>query len=167
MNASESSIGRVLRSLTVVAVGVLVLGFVALLANSVAEVIGNPGSSIVDGYWRGRLPWIEFGVAPIVVGASAAAVLGLLGAWVTGGWIRRLVVVPPFLVVCFWWFLAMLPPMLGAPCNPQPCPPPPPDPWANAYSSPETAVVFLVIPSLVIALIALTAPRSSEHAITA
>jgi hypothetical protein len=89
--------------LTGVAVAVVLLGFAVLLANSIAEVLRNPGTSLVDGYWRGRLPWIEFGVAPIVAGSSAAAVIGLIGTWVTGGWIRRMLVVPPFLVVTLWW----------------------------------------------------------------
>jgi hypothetical protein len=54
---------------------------------------------------------------------------------------------------------ALNPPLLGAACNPSPCPPSPLDPWAYAYSAPETALLFLVLPSMLIAIVALTAAR--------
>ena len=155
MKSDSWPLRHTLRWLTLSGISALLFGIAALLATATAEVLGTPGSSLVDGYWRGRLPWIEFGVVPIVIGSSVAAVLGLLSAWATGGWLRRIIVVPAFLLIAFWWLLAMQPPLMGAPCVPQPCPLSPADPWANAYSSPEQAAIFLIGPSIFIAALAL------------
>jgi hypothetical protein len=128
----------------------------------VAEAsFGDGGGSLVDAYWRGRLPWMGVAEALIVVGATASTVAGTLAAQVGGGWIRRLVVVPPVVIVGLWWLKAMAAPRRAVPCND--CPPTNPDPWAYAYSVPETTVVFLLVPALVIVALALLAVRRATQ----
>jgi hypothetical protein len=132
-------------------------GFIVLGIYCVAEALANAGSSLVDSYWRGRLPWMGIAEALIVSGATACAVVGAGTVWWLGGWLRRIVAVPPLLVVGFWWFIATLPLSGGGPCLPSPCPPPPVDPWAYAYSLPGTALLFLILPALLLATLASTA----------
>lgn len=139
--------------------GVLGIGFLVLGAYSIAEALANPGYSLVDAYWRGRLPWMGIAEALIVSGATACAVIGAASVfWVGGAW-RRFVVVPPLLVIALWWLLAVaMTSMRAAPCEVgTPCPTPAPDPWAFAYSIPETAALFLILPGVFNVLVALTA----------
>lgn len=146
-----------LRRLTSASALLLAFGLTWLLAYMLAEAFfGDGGGSLVDAYWRGRLPWMGVAEALIVVGATASAVAGTLAAQVGGGWIRRLLVLPPLAVVGLWLLLAMTPPRRAVPCNH--CPPPTtPDPWAYAYSLPETTALFLLLPALVIVALALVA----------
>lgn len=139
--------------------GVLAFGLLFLGAYCVAEALANPGYSLVDGYWRGRLPWLGIAEALIVGGATASAVIGAATAlWVGGAW-RRFLVIPPLVAIALWWLLAVaMTSMRAAPCEVgTPCPTPSPDPWAFAYSVPETAALFLILPGMFIVLVALTA----------
>jgi hypothetical protein len=139
--------------------GVLGIGFFVLGAYSIAEALANPGYSLVDAYWRGRLPWMGIAEALIVSGATACAVIGSATAlWVGGVW-RRILVLPPLLPIALWWFVAIaMSSMRATPCEVgTPCPAPTPDPWAFAYSSPETTALFLILPALFIVLVALSA----------
>jgi hypothetical protein len=62
-----------------------------------------------------------------------------------------------------WWFLAIaMPTMQAVPCSD--CPPPDVDPWAYAYSAPETTLLFLIAPSIIIALVALVRVRAAKLA---
>jgi hypothetical protein len=151
-----------LRALTLGAAALLAIGFIWLLAYMLAEAfLGDGQGSLVDAYWRGRLPWMGIAEALIVVGATACAVAGAASVMVEGGWVRRIVVVPPLIVVGLWWLLATaMSTMRAVPCND--CPAPAPDPWAYAYSAPQTALLFLIAPSAVIALLALVRERSAK-----
>ena len=153
-----------LRRLTMGAAALLAIGLAWLFAYVLAEaLIGDGGGSPVDGYWRGRLPWMGIAEALIVVGATACAIAGAAAVMVDGSWTRRIVAIPLIAVVGLWWLMAMLLSTRQAvPCLD--CAPLAPDPWAYAYSVPETTFVFLIGPSVVIALIALVRPRSTEPA---
>jgi len=147
------------RWLSAASLGVLAVGLLFLGAYCVIEASGTPGFSLVDAYGRGRLPWMGIAEALIVTGATACAAVGAAAVWVLGGWLRRTVVVPPLLLVALWWFTALWPLRVGGPCLPSPCPPTPIDPWAYAYSAPQTTALYLILPALFIVLLALTTGR--------
>ncbi|HEX6474411.1 MAG TPA: hypothetical protein VF114_04910 [Candidatus Limnocylindria bacterium] len=153
-----------LRLLTLGATALLAFGLAWLFAYTLAEAFfGDGAGSLVDGYWRGRLPWMGIAEALIVVGATACAGVGAVAVMVEGGWIRRLAVIPAALVVAMWWFLAALVPARQAvPCTD--CPPPNVDPWAYAYSVPQTTLLFLIVPAVILVLLALVRPRPAEIA---
>ena len=138
-------------------------GLVVLLAQALSEVLGDPGLSLVDGYWIGRLPWTAVGVDLAIVGATIAVAFGTLTAWLAGGAIRRVVSALAMAVGAFWWFLAMLPPAQGGFCAS--CPPPGPDPMTMAYSQPASAAAFLLFPAAIACAVALSAPRTSRSAV--
>ena len=149
-----------LRRLTLGAAALLAVGLGWLLAYAVAEaLLGDGHGSLVDAYWRGRLPWMGIAETLIVFGATACAVAGAASVMIEGGWVRRLAVVPALAVAGMWWLLAIaMSSMRAVPCND--CPTPTPDPWAYAYSAPQTTLLFLIAPSIVIVLLALVRPRS-------
>jgi hypothetical protein len=149
----------VARLATALAVAVLLAGLAMLLAYSVAEAIANPGYSIVDGYWRGRLPWMGIIEGLVVAGATACVLVGGATVLVLGGWWRRAVVLVPLLLAALWWVAARgRAGITGGGCPN--CPPSPFDPWAYAYSVPESAALGLILPALAIAVLALTVPAA-------
>jgi hypothetical protein len=133
-------------------------GLAILIGQAASEVLANPALSLVDGYWIGRLPWTAVGVDLVVVGSTAAVVLGTLSAWLAGGVARRILSSLTLAVAVFWWFIALLPQPSGAPCDS--CPPPGPDPMTVAYSSPQVALLFLVLPAAIAGCVALGMPRT-------
>jgi hypothetical protein len=150
-----------LRGLSAASLGVLIAGLIVVAVYSSVEAMGNPGYSIVDGYWQGRLPWMGIAETLIVSGATASAVIGATTAfWFGGSW-RRILVIPPLLPIGLWWLLAVSGFPGGHPCLPSPCPPQPIDPWAFAYSGPTQALLLLLLPSALIGLLALTARRTA------
>ncbi|HEX6139898.1 MAG TPA: hypothetical protein VF013_05450 [Candidatus Limnocylindria bacterium] len=153
---------RALRAATLVSTALLLIGLAMLLAYSVAEAIANPGYSLVDGYWRGRLPWMGIIEAAVVGGATATLICGAAAVLARGGWIRRLASIlllgPPAL----WWFAAYIQAGVGGAYCPG-CPPPPFDPWAYAYSVPATAGLMLVLPALATAALALSARAKTPY----
>src|SRR5262245_4174622 len=153
-----------LRRLTLGAAALLAFGFAWLFAYALAEALFGAGSgSLVDAYWIGRLPWMGIAETLIVAGATACALAGAAAIVVEGGWIRRLLVIPPALVVALWWLLAIaMSTMRAVPCDD--CSPPDPDPWAYAYSDPRTTLMFLIVPSLIVVLLAVVRPRPAEAA---
>ena len=160
------AVARVLRSAWwATAVGLLVsaAGLVVLFAQAQSEVLADPGLSLVDGYWIGRLPWTAVGVDLTIIGATIAVVFGTLTAWLAGGLIRRVVTALALAVAAFWWFLAMLPPPQGGFCAS--CPAPGPEPITMAYSQPQNAAIFLRHPAAIAGAVALSAPRSRRSAI--
>jgi len=143
-----------LRRLTVGAVALLLIGLGWLLAYAVAEaLVGDGHGSLVDGYWRGRLPWMGIAETLIVLGATVCAIAGAASVMVEGGWIRRIAAIPPLVIVGMWWLVAVaMSTMRAVPCND--CPPLTPDPWAYAYSAPLTTLLFLITPAVLVALLA-------------
>lgn len=156
---------RVLRSawwVTLVGLLAVAAGIVVVFAQALSEVLADPGLSLDDGYWIGRLPLMAVGVDLTVIGATVVAVFGTVTAWLAGGPIRRIVSTIALAVAAFWWFTAMLPPPQGALCAT--CPPPGPDPMTMAYSQPEAAAQFLLLPAAIAGAIALSAPRTRRGA---
>lgn len=122
-------------------------GVLVLLGYAFSEVLANPGTSLVDGYWIGRLPWTAIGVDLVVYGSTAAVVVGTLAAWIAGGLLRRAVSLLLLVVAAFWWFVATLPFAGGAPCDP--CSPAGPDPLDYAYSVPYSTLLLLGLPAAI------------------
>jgi hypothetical protein len=154
-----------LRRSTLASLLLLAFGLVWLLGYCLAEAIIS-GTSLVDAYWLGLLPWMGIAVALVVVGASACIVVGTITALVWGGWLRRLLVIPPLAISGLWWLIAVQPFHGGAYCSA--CPPAESDPWAYAYSLPVTAVLFLLLPALVVVVLTLVgrdeeSPRLAVH----
>jgi len=149
---------RALRLGVLIGFGSIAAGFLVLLVSAFAEVLADPSLSLEDGYWIGRLPWTAVGVGLVVGGSHLALVAGTLAAWIVGGAIRRLGVSLLVLVGAWWWLLVFLEGGVGAGCPG--CVPSGPDPITAAYSLPQNAVLFLVLPAVLAGLLGLTAgPR--------
>jgi hypothetical protein len=141
--------------LTVGGAGATVLGLVVLFLYSLSEVLANPGTSFVDGYEIGRLPWTAIGIDLVVTGSTVAVVFGTAWSWLAGGAARRLISLVPLAGAATWWFLAAIESSFeGAPCAP--CAQPGFDPFSVAYSAPSQAVLLLILPAATSALIALS-----------
>jgi hypothetical protein len=158
--------------LTIIGVGTIAGGIAVLFGYALSEVIANPGISLVQGYWVGRLPWTAIGVDLVVIGSTVAVLFGTASSWLAGDAARRLVSLPPVVVAVAWWLYAAIQSSIeGAPCMiPQlgtpiaggtvSCGPPPFDPFAVAYSVPAESILLLVLPAWISAVIALSARRA-------
>ncbi len=138
---------------TIAGAGALVIGLLVFFVYAFSEVLTNPGASLVDGYWIGRLPWTGIGEGFTVLGATVAVVLGTISVWLGGNRWSRAVVLVPLALAALFWFAAMLPFPGGAPCDD--CGAPLPDPFAFAYSLPLLAILMLLLPALVVSVLAL------------
>jgi hypothetical protein len=119
------------------------LGMAVLIVSSWVEYINNPGYSIIDGYWIGRLPWIPIGVGLVIAGATGSLLAGSVAALIRGDWVRRVLLVPVLAMPVLWWLAAIF----GYPRY-QPI-----DPVTLAYSLPEAAAVMLIVPAVAIAVL--------------
>lgn len=135
-----------LRRATVAAVAVLGGGLALLLAYSAAEVLATPGTSLVDGYWRGQLPWMGIIEVLVVAGATACALAGAATVAAFGGWWRRLAMLLPLALIGLWWFLAWAGGGISGACCEQRAF----DPWSYAYSAPLLAFQLLILPAIAI-----------------
>jgi len=163
---SASSADRLLRWSLLASLTALVFGLFVLAVYCVVETIGNPGYSLVDAYWIGRLPWMGIAEALIVSGATACAVSGAFTViWLGGSGLRALAI-PALLAVGLWWFLSVaMTAMRFVPCPVgATCPAPPPDPWAYAYSVPMTAVLLLILPGVFLTVLAIVSRQRSQAA---
>ena len=107
--------------LTIVGVGAIAVGIVVLFGYALSEVIANPGISLVDGYWTGRLPWTAIGVDLVVIGSTVAVLFGTASSWLAGDAARRLVSLAPVVVAAAWWLYASIQSSIeGAPCMIEP-----------------------------------------------
>lgn len=146
---------RVFRLATRLAAVTLVAGMAGLLAYSTVEAIANPGYSLADGYWFGRLPWMAILEVLVVGGATASLVVGAATVLALGGWLRRVAVLVPLAMSAFWWFLAWINAgVSGGACVD--CPPRAFDPFTYAYSAPQLALEMLILPAIAVAVLALT-----------
>jgi hypothetical protein len=136
-------------------------GILVLLAYAASEVAADPSLSPEDAYWIGRLPWTPIGVGLTIVGATIVVVAGTLTALLAGGNLRRAIALVCLGVATFWWFVVSVPliGMGGAWCGQPTCPQPTYDPVTMAYSSPQLAIMWLLLPALVVGPLALTSPR--------
>jgi hypothetical protein len=140
-----------LRRATALSAAVLGTGFALLMVYVAAEALANPGTSLVDGYWRGQLPWMGIIEGLVVGGSTACALVGAATVAALGGWLRRAITLVPLAAVGLWWSFAWARAGISGAC----CEPPAVDPWAYAYSAPELAFQLLVLPAVAIVLLAL------------
>jgi hypothetical protein len=136
------------------ALGLMVIGPSILLVYAWVEVLNNPGYTLVDGYWIGRLPWTLLGLVISLVGAVAGLLAGAVAIVIEGGWWRRFLLVPSLAAATLWWLLAMgvipYPRFQG------------PDPVTFAYSLPTLAILLLLMPAALLATLCLAPPLVSE-----
>jgi hypothetical protein len=133
------------------ALGLMVVGPSILLVYAWVEVLNHPGSTLVDGYWIGRIPWTPLGILVSLAGAVAGLVAGSLAILIEGGWWRRVLVVPSVAAGALWWLIALgvlpfTPRFTG------------PDPVTLAYSLPSTAALLVLMPAALLAILCLS-PR--------
>ena len=123
------------------------LGVSVLVGYAWVEYLNNPGISLVDGYWIGRVPWTPTGVMLILAGSVVTQIAGAVIVLVLGDWMRRLLLVAVLVPPLAWWLtaLAVLPfPRFSGP-----------DPVTLAYSLPQAAAVALVLPAVAVTMVAL------------
>ena len=149
------SVRAAARLVTTLSSAVLMAGLAGLLAYSAIEAMGNPGYSLADGYWFGRLPWMAILEVLVVAGATTSLVVGAATVLTLGGWLRRLAVLVPLALSGLWWFFAsIIAGVSGGACVD--CPPRGFDPFTYAYSAPQLAFEMLILPALAVAMLALT-----------
>jgi hypothetical protein len=149
---------RLLRAMTLLGIVATAAGLLVVLGQSFAETRTDPTLSLEDGYRIGRLPWIQVGTVLVVLGANVALVAGTILSELAGGWVRRLLAFIPAAVAVAWWLGALIFVIGGGACPT--CPPPSPDPFTMAYSLPDETLLLLVLPAVLAAALALTAPRA-------
>lgn len=130
------------------------LGLAVLLAYAWYEYLTRPGISLADGYWIGRVPWTPLGVVLVLAGTALGVVGGCAVIVVRGDWLRRIFIPATAGVPAFWWLTALVIPMPRSQVR---------DPVTLAYSLPETAALFLILPALVAAALALAPLRGGTR----
>jgi hypothetical protein len=140
---------------------VLVAGLVVLFVYALSEVLAKPGTSLVDGYWIGRVPWTPFGIWLAFGGANAALILASAVVWLAASWAMRWLTLPGLLAATWWWFITLVfhVPAGGGACCVRPQPQF--DLITAVYSSPEGAVLFILLPAAAASLFAYLAIRRS------
>lgn len=131
------------------------LGLSLLLVYAWVEVVNNPGITLADGYWIGRVPWTPAGIALVLAGSVIALVAGAAVVAARGDWLRRFLIVPAFVLPVLWWAvgLGLLPfPRFRGP-----------DPVTLAYSLPEGAALSLILPAIVVVALALLPMRPDDR----
>jgi hypothetical protein len=130
------------------------LGLSVLLVYAWVEYLNNPGISLVDGYWIGRLPWIPLGIGLVLAGSALTLLSSALRLMLRGDWLRRVLILGVLALPVPWWLVALG--MLPFPRYQ------PPDPVTLAYSLPEMAAIALILPAIAGAALAL-APVTRER----
>jgi hypothetical protein len=132
------------------ALALMVIGPSILLVYAWVEVLNNPGYTLVDGYWIGRVPWTPIGLVTALAGGVAGLLAGSVAIAIEGGWWRRLLIVPAWGAAALWWLTALgvipFARFHG------------PDPVTLAYSLPVTATLLVLMPAVLLAALCLT-PR--------
>jgi hypothetical protein len=142
---------------TAFAAGIMLAGAAILLVAAVVELAtGQPGMNLVDAYWVGRLPWTPIGLGLVLYGATATVVVGSIASWLAAGWLRRVVSLGALLSTTFWWATSPMQGMGGACCGPRPAY----DPITMAYSMPESALLSVVLPAVVVTIAVLLPARA-------
>lgn len=136
------------------ALGLMVVGPSILLVYAWVEVLNNPGYTVVDGYWIGRIPWTPLGLVISLAGGVIGLIAGSVAIAVEGGWWRRFLVIPSLAAGALWWLMALgvipYPRFHG------------PDPVTFAYTLPTQAVLLVLMPAALLAALCLTPPFVSE-----
>ena len=141
------------RVFVAIGLALMALGLVGLLLMAWVEYLHTPDLSLVDAYWRGREPLTSVSVCTALIGSTLALVAGVLVALIAGSWIRKLLALAAFAASGFWWLTAV-----GTVPYPHYHPI---APVTLAYSLPETAALFVLVPALLASALAL-APRRVE-----
>jgi hypothetical protein len=133
------------------AIGLMLIGPSILLVQAWVEVLNHPGTTLVDGYWIGRLPWTPLGLDIALAGSVMGLLAGSVAIAIEGGWWRRALVVVAWAAAGLWWLVALgvlpfVPRFQG------------PDPVTFAYSLPSTAALLVLMPAALLAVLCLT-PR--------
>jgi hypothetical protein len=127
------------------------LGLSVLLVYAWVEVMNNPGHSLVDGYWIGRVPWTPLGIVLVLAGSTVAVAGAAVAIGIRGDWLRRLLATVVVLVPAAWWAMAFgVIPLARYRAL---------DPVTLAYSLPETAALMLILPALAMAVLRLAPIR--------
>ena len=129
----------------------MVIGPSILLVYAWVEVLNNPGFTLADGYWIGRIPWTPLGLVISLAGSVIGLLAGSIAIGIEGGWWRRVLIVPALGAAALWWLMALgvlrfISRFQG------------PDPVTFAYSLPSTAAILILMPAALLAAICLT-PR--------
>src|SRR2546426_9336442 len=143
---------RAARLVVDVGLALLALGLLGLWLMAWVEYLHPPEISLIDAYWIGREPLTSVSVSTVLIGSTLALVAGVLVALIGGSWIRKLLAVAALAAPAFWWLVALgvIPlPRYG-----------PIAPATFAYSLPETAALFLLLPALLASAPALAPLRS-------
>ena len=132
------------------ALALMVIGPSILLVYAWVEVLNNPGYTLVDGYWIGRIPWTPLGLTISLVGATLGLIAGAVAIALEGGWWRRFLIVPSLAAAALWWLMALgvipYPRFHG------------PDPVGFAYDLPTQAILLVLMPAVLLASLCLS-PR--------
>jgi hypothetical protein len=137
---------------------IVVAGFGAIVAATIQGMALIPGGSILDGYDRGLLPWMEVGTWLVPLGGLAATVGALAVIWLgRSGLLLRVATLPALVIVLFWILIEATE---MAPHSAIPDVPPSPSSLATVvYSSPVNTVLFLLIPAALVVILAAVARR--------
>ncbi|HET7029730.1 MAG TPA: hypothetical protein VFI34_04400 [Candidatus Limnocylindrales bacterium] len=131
----------------------VVAGFLAILGASIDGMGLQPGSSLIDGYWVGLLPWIAVGTWLVPIGGLVAAAGAMATIWLSpSSRIARIATIPALLVIGFWALVTAyeMAPRTAVPS----APPSASDLQTVVYSDPATTLVFLLAPALALVLLA-------------
>ena len=133
----------------------MVIGPSILLVYAWVEVLNNPGYTLVDGYWIGRIPWTPLGLVVALIGSVMGLVAGSVAIAIEGGWWRRILVVVSLAAATLWWLIALgVLPYIARFKGP--------DPVTFAYSLPSTAALLVLMPAALLAILCLTPPIVRE-----
>lgn len=138
---------------------VVITGFGAIVAASVLGMALIHSASILDGYDRGLLPWMEVGTWLVPIGGLVATVGGLAAIWLgRSGWLVRVATIPALLVVLFWLLLVVI--HTGPRASATPNGSASTSSLATfVYSSPANTIIFLLIPAALVVILAAVARR--------
>jgi hypothetical protein len=136
-----------------VGLALVALGLLGLLVMAWVEYLHSPHISLVDAYWIGREPLTSLSVSTVLIGSALSLVVGVLVALLAGSWIRKLLAVAALAASALWWLAALgvIPYAQYRPIAPA----------TLAYSLPETAALFVLLPALMASALAL-APRRAQ-----
>jgi hypothetical protein len=131
------------------------LGLAVLLVYAWVEFLNNPGISLVDGYWIGRVPWTPLGVILVLAGSVLAVLAAATLVILRGDWVRWVVLLPILGAPILWWLLALRAIPFARYDEV--------DPVSFAYSVPEVAAVLLILPALLGAALAFLPMRPDRR----
>jgi len=143
---------------TAIALGVTSIGAAVLLVAALGAMLTQPGLTLVDAYWVGRLPWTPIGIAFALLGGTAAVVIGTSAAWLLPTRAARVISVPAILATAFWWAISVLQASIGACCGSASY-----DPFTVAYSSPQGLFLLVVLPALVLGAVVLWSRTKTDR----